>query len=430
MRRLFFNYYLLVIVIVLLARFVAIPMVELLAAAPFRKDFITYYQELTKGSYFLVSSHLGQYPKNEWTIRLTELESQFGYPLEIVPLESFSATSEEYQELRKGKILVGNRYDQFWRRIGQSDQVLVMGPFPSPGVGRSADILVWGTVLLLVSCVVFFWTVPFWRQIKKINRSTADFGEGDLTARVSVPRRSPLAPLADTFNRMADQIQYLITSHKSLTNAVSHELRTPLFRMRLGMEMLTKAEDESEKKRFTQGIYRDLGEMDTLVSELLTFARFDTGTIELQAEDIELTTWLEQKITELAGEIEAELWLNERSNHAQETLCADPALLYRALGNLVRNAAKYGHGQVMVTAQWNKTEVAIHVDDDGPGIAPEDREQVFEVFTRLDASRSRDLGGYGLGLSIVKQIMTLHRGSVNVSESSLGGSRFTLLFKK
>lgn len=430
MKRLFFNYYLLIIIVVLLARFVAIPVIEYFAAAPFKQDFINYYQELTRGSYHLVSRYLQQYPENEWPQRLSELEPHFGYPLETEALDAASFTSLEYQQLQAGEIIVGTSFDQFWQRIGGSDRVLVMGPFPSPGVGRSVDILVWGMVLLLLSCVVFLWTVPFWRKLKQISHRAAEFGEGNLAARVHVPRRSALAPLADTFNRMADQIQQLINSQKALTNAVSHELRTPLFRMRLGMEMLVTAADESKKERYVKGIYRDLDEMGTLVTELLTYARFDSGMFELQLEEIELSSWLEREVAELAAELEVKLWLARDSSVERGKICADSGLLHRAFSNLVHNASKYGDGQVKVTLQLSETEVAIHIDDNGPGIVPEERERIFEPFTRLDSSRNRESGGYGLGLAIVRQIMTLHRGTVTVSDASLGGSRFTMSFQR
>lgn len=428
MKRLFLNYYLLIIVILVLARFVVMPLIESLGTAPFRQQFTHYYQELTKGPYYVVSQYLQQYPQNQWQQRLADLQPQFGYPLALVELTGAGLSVKDYHQLQEGRIVVGASYDTFWQRIGDSEQVLIMGPFPSPDVGSGVNIYLWGLIMVLLSVVVLLWVLPFWRKLKQISASAAAFGEGNFSVRAKVVRRSALAPLAEAFNRMADRIQQLINSQKQLTNAVSHELRTPLSRLRFGMEMLVKTRDDDNKERYVKGIYRDLDEMDKLVTELLTYARFEAKNFILRRKDVDLAPWLETTVQELAGEVEGKVWVE--CNLEQSSLLIDPDLLYRALSNLIHNGAKYGGGKVRVVLVKDDQHLYIHVDDDGPGITPEERSRIFEPFARLESSRSRETGGYGLGLAIVKQIASLHRGTVTVGESDLGGSRFSIVIPR
>jgi two-component system sensor histidine kinase RstB len=97
-----------------------------------------------------------------------------------------------------------------------------------------------------------------------------------------------------------------------------------------------------------------------------------------------------------------------------------------ALRNLLRNAFKYASVQIIVSAELREGNIVVHVDDDGIGIPPEDRESVFSAFTRLDRSRDRATGGYGLGLAITRRVLELHGGSATADASPLGGARFTL----
>ena len=424
MKRLFLNYYLLIIVILLLARFVVMPLVESLGTAPFRQQFIHYYQELTKGSYYVVSRYLQQYPQKQWPQRLAELQPQFGYPLALAELAGTGLSEKDFQQLQDGGIVVGARYDTFWKRIGTSNQVLIMGPFPSPDAGSGVNLFLWGLMMIILSLVVLLWTLPFWYKLKEISASAAAFGEGHFDVRAKVVHRSALAPLAEAFNRMADRIQQLITSQKQLTNAVSHELRTPLSRLRFGMEMLVETGNNAKKERYVKGTYRDLDEMDKLVTELLTYARFDAQNFVLHRKDVDLVPWLETTVRQLAEEVEAKVWVE--CEQVQRSFHLDPDLVFRALSNLIHNAAKYGQGRVRVVLAQDEQQLFIHVDDDGIGIAPEERSRIFEPFARLESSRSRETGGYGLGLAIVKQIVSLHRGTVTIGESDLGGSRFSI----
>jgi signal transduction histidine kinase len=108
----------------------------------------------------------------------------------------------------------------------------------------------------------------------------------------------------------------------------------------------------------------------------------------------------------------------------------DREAMRRVVGNLLDNAAFYGRGHVALTLEASPSTTQLHVDDDGPGIKPADRQRVFERFTRLDSSRARSTGGSGLGLAIAKEIADDHHATITISDSSLGGARFTVTFPR
>ncbi|VAW87761.1 Sensory histidine kinase in two-component regulatory system with RstA, partial [hydrothermal vent metagenome] len=241
---------------------------------------------------------------------------------------------------------------------------------------------------------------------------------------------SVLLGLAETFNGMANRIQRLISSHKELTNAVSHELRTPLARLRFGIEMLQSSSDEADKKRYIASMNTDIDELDQLVVELLTYARFDRDKPELKFQRQDIKPWLtgiiqQIKTSETNLSIDFEI-TGKNVKHAR----FEPRLMARAVGNLLQNAQRYAQGNVGVTFTQDEKNYQIMVDDDGPGIPKSERAHIFEAFKRLDASRDRDTGGYGLGLAIVQRICQWHEGAVMVEDSPLGGARFIIRWPK
>lgn len=425
MKRLFLNYYLFIILLLLLAKFVAVPLIEHLAAAPFKREFVQYYQELTKGSFFTLSQYLQGFSQEQWSNKLQLLQPQFGYPIGLTAIDQKLFSEEEIIQLLAGQVVVGGQYDQFWQRIGQSEYALAMGPFPSPGVGGAVNVVIWGVVLLLLGVVVLLWALPLWKQLARISKSAETFGDGNLDVRAMVPRQSMLAPLANTFNQMAERIEQLITSQKMLTNAVSHELRTPIARIQFGVEMVANTSESSKREQYLKGVHRDIGALESLVSELLVYARFDSKNFELQKEIQTVAPWFKKIISDLRNQVSARIRYTT-PDEKRMVATFDSRMLQRALGNLIQNAAKYGNGQVEVAVEKEEGGLLIHVDDDGPSIPVDERERVFEPFSRLDSSRNRQSGGYGLGLAIVKQVMVSHGGTVGIADSPLGGSRFTL----
>jgi signal transduction histidine kinase len=226
---------------------------------------------------------------------------------------------------------------------------------------------------------------------------------------------------------MADRIQQLINSHKELTNAVSHELRSPISRIRFGLTMFTSSSAPEKKQHYICGIQADVNELEDLVSELLTYARFDRERPNLHFSRHPVIPWLKNLLGNKLPSLDQPVC--ECSFHVNSESCAawfEPKQMGRAVGNLVQNALRCARQRIHVSLEQCDSEAVIHVDDDGPGIPENDRKRIFEPFTRLDSSRSRVSGGHGLGLAIVHRIAVWHCGNVTVLDSPMGGARFSI----
>ena len=171
----------------------------------------------------------------------------------------------------------------------------------------------------------------------------------------------------------------------------------------------------------------DLDELDNLIDSSLTYARFEREQPELQLAATELDGWLAEQVEDvriLAGKLAIEL--DTTALPAGLRVELDRKNMLFAVRNLLRNAIKYAQTHIRISAEVSDNLVRIHVDDDGIGIPEEERENVFTAFTRLDRSRDRTTGGYGLGLAIARLALELHGGTATANASPLGGARFTL----
>jgi signal transduction histidine kinase len=279
---------------------------------------------------------------------------------------------------------------------------------------------------ILVALAVLFWVYPLWRDLKRLGISARAFGQGDFSVRAFPRKHSVLYRLAGTFNAMADRIQGLISSHKELTNAVSHELRTPIARLRFGMEMLETSTQSEDRSRYMESMKDDIDELDQLVAELLTYARFDRDKPVLAFQRLEISPWLDKVVRQEKIGVDGLIIDFEIAGKDLKYARFDPVLMARALGNLLQNAKRYSRSEIKITFSRDNGCNQLRVDDDGTGIPEDKRERIFDAFRRLDASRDRGTGGYGLGLSIVQRITHWHGGDVSVADSPTGGASLIL----
>ena len=326
-----------------------------------------------------------------------------------------------------------------YRRLGTSSKVLVVGPLAANRNPELKDrlpldlrlrLLTWSLTGVIFGIALWFWVRPIWRDLETLRQTARDLGDGDFEAR-SPPARSQLfAPLSDTMNSMADRVQQLLATHRELSSAISHELRTPIARMRFALEMLSGTDERAERERLWAMMEADLDELDHLIDTSLTYARFEREAPEPHFSSVRFAAWLNDEVdaVRLLGR---DLAITVDTEKLPENLHVDldrKAMPY-ALRNLLRNAFKYASNQVVVSAELDQDRILMHVDDDGIGIPPEDREHVFSAFTRLDRSRDRATGGYGLGLAITRRVLELHGGTATADAAPLGGARFTLSWK-
>jgi two-component system OmpR family sensor kinase len=224
---------------------------------------------------------------------------------------------------------------------------------------------------------------------------------------------------------MAGRIDSLLTAQTALLHSVSHELRTPIARLAFGLQLLEDASADPALHRRVQAMAGDVEELNALVSELLAMTRLDSEQA-LQRAPVELDGLLRACVAALPPLPASTVTITVELGADLGTVAVDPRLLGRALGNLLGNAQRYADARVLVRALRTRAGVEISVEDDGPGIPVDQREQVFAPFYRLDRSRDRATGGFGLGLAIARKAVQLHGGSLQVEDGALQGARMVI----
>lgn len=378
------------------------------------------------GIFTLIIHNLESMPESAWHGYLEGLNHSFGYPIRV---ESDTALNlpEEYQADHAAGLIVAtnDEIEVLVMKIPGTAYSLSLGPLPELKYIKLIELLFVAFGFVILAIPIFGWSLLLWRDLSRLEDAARRFGRGDLASRVEGTRFSSLPDLKRAFNSMAERIEKLIASHKDLTNAVSHELRTPLARMRFGMEMLKGETGCDEQGRFIRGIERDVGEIEILVDEMLTHAKLDREPGQVEMASHEVGGWLRHIVScEGPGRPEVRLEVSVPAEPLEAWF--DSQYMSWALRNLIRNAVRHAASQVRVTLSCQGKGVCLTIEDDGPGIPEADRLRIFEPFARLDGSRNRNSGGYGLGLSIAKRIAIAHHGDIAVDNAPLGGARFTL----
>jgi signal transduction histidine kinase len=393
---------------------------------PYEQSGSQHLQRLTNSTFNLIEASLQGKPPQDWAAIVETLNRHFYFQIDLVEQNDDELLIDKSQKLESREIIIlefeGNDDELFYRRINNSPYIIKLGPFDEPVTLDYLNTVLMLVFLLMVALAVLLWVFPLWRDLNRLSSSTKAFGQGDFSVRVLTRKHSVLYRLAGAFNSMAGRIQGLISSHKELTNAVSHELRTPIARMRFGMEMLETSTDTESRNRYILSINSDIDELDQLVAELLTYARFDRDRPVVDFQALEVYPWLVEVIRQAQIGTSEFVIDFEISDQAFKHAHFDPELMARALGNLLQNAKRYARSEIKTTFSRDNGYYQLKVDDDGSGIPEDQRELIFDAFRRLDASRDRGTGGFGLGLSIVQRIAYWHGGEVSVADSPSGGA--------
>ncbi len=247
---------------------------------------------------------------------------------------------------------------------------------------------------------------------------------GHLDTRLDGRGGPDLAKLAASFNRMADNLQDRIQREARFASDVSHELRSPLTTLTTSVAVLeSRREELSERsRRAVDLLASDVVRFQRLVTDLLEISRFDLGAATLSLDEVGVA----ELVDKAAGSWEhPRLTVSDGACDLRVTV--DKRRMERVIGNLVENASVYGGGVSGLCVETADGIFRIVVDDDGPGVAPEERQRVFERFSRGATAGSRSGSeGAGLGLSLVSEHVRLHGGRVWVEESPGGGARFVV----
>jgi len=284
--------------------------------------------------------------------------------------------------------------------------------------------LLWLLLGLVVSIVftAHFAIRRLLEPLRLLHEGVTRLGAGELDVVVRRTSQDELGELTDAFNGMAGRVRAMVRDRDQLLLDVSHELRSPLTRMKVALAMLP----EGDKKLRMEV---DVAEMEAMLKELLERERLRDGR-GLRLETHDLAALVREETAALSDRAPGARFA---STDGPIPVAFDEAALRTVVRNLLENAAKYAlpdSRATEVAIAVERNEAVLRVKDDGPGIPAADLASVFEPFFRVDRSRSRKTGGFGLGLSICRRVVEAHGGSISVSPNEARGVTFTVRLPK
>ena len=370
----------------------------------------------------------------DWEGRLKEVEATFRIEHRILPMatvvDDWFMSPSEKARLAAGEIAFRDRPgggQVYLRKLADGDEVLRI-----EWVGLYEYLALYYTIIVALvtlglAVILLRWLKPLYRDLENLAAAAERVGDGDLAARAAVGRASLVEPIAGAFNAMTERVQRLLESHRDLEQGVAHELRTPLAQLKFDLELARESDTAVEREARFEAMGRDVEDLEELVNELLLLANLRQAP-PYAPKEVPARVLVEDVIRRAKDEMRAsgrEVAI-EPPAALPETFTCDGKFLARALVNVVRNAVRHAKARVAMTVEREGGRTVVHVDDDGPGIAPEDRERLFEPFTRAEPGRERETGGVGLGLAIVRSVAEWHGGGARIEASPLGGARVSI----
>ncbi len=293
----------------------------------------------------------------------------------------------------------------------------------------SISLLAAALLTTMAGAAVGFWAARrVLRPLRGIGQAAESLATGRLDTRVEASDDPDLAALAESFNEMAAALEERIERDASFASNVSHELRSPLMTLAASIEVMQNQRDDMpvRARAALDLMEADIDRFQQLVEDLLEISRFDAGVMHLDLEEVRVDELVLQAV---ASSTDVDVPIDIDSDLAGVVVKADKRRLSRVIANLLDNAAKYGDGASRVELRKRGHGVLIAVEDEGPGVPPEDRDSIFFRFNRgSSAGHRRGIDGVGLGLALVAEHIRLHGGQVWVEgrPEDHPGARFVI----
>ena len=289
-------------------------------------------------------------------------------------------------------------------------------------------------VIVAGSCVAYFLIGHYTKPVQQLSAHMKEISPNTLSDSIEIEGGGEeIQELVKSFNQMTEQLDEAFAMQRRFSASAAHELRTPIAVLRTKLDVFKKKKREQrEYDELVDTMETYIDRLSSIITDLLEFAE----TSELgEVEDVSLDSVIKTVVDDLESvaqnnmvNVQVNVQPKVQSEAQTFIVKGNTNLLYRALYNLVENAIRYNNeeGSVNITLETRGQEGVIIIADTGVGIAPEQRELVFEPFYRVNKSRSREFGGAGIGLSLVKTILKRHGASITVSENNPQGSVFTI----
>ena len=289
-------------------------------------------------------------------------------------------------------------------------------------------------VIVAGSCVAYFLIGHYTKPVQQLSAHMKEISPNTLSDSIAIEGGGEeIQELVKSFNQMTEQLDEAFAMQRRFSVSAAHELRTPIAVLRTKLDVFKKKKREQrEYDELISTMETYIDRLSSIITDLLEFAE----TSELgETEDVSLDSVIKTVVDDLESVaqnnmINMQIDIQPKAQSEAQTFIVkgNTNLLYRALYNLVENAIRYNNeeGSVNITLETRGQEGVVIIADTGVGIAPDQRELVFEPFYRVNKSRSREFGGAGIGLSLVKTILKRHGASITVSENNPQGSVFTI----
>lgn len=392
-------------------------------------DYALYYQ-LMRG----FSLQTQSLTEKELKTQVSEWATQFDLSLSLHESGELALPTELQQQLfLPGGLLLESEHQTYLiKSLNAHPQYQLY--LNLPGVEPESALDLWLTIAFYLGAGVLMalWLLPLTRRLSLIHQMATAFGKGSFDSRITVSRFSYIPWLEQSFNHMAQKIEELIAENKILASGLSHDLRTPLACLRFGLDAALDAEGESKKNHMMLRMEKDLDQMEEMVSAFLGFASLEKQRAKLKIKPYAIEVLLvdiERQASLLADQKKKIIHFNNQCL-ADSFLNVDKVWFSRVLINIISNAMRFSVLHIDVSVEINNGVVTIFIEDDGPGIAPEQWQNVFKPFVRLEVARNREQGNYGLGLAITQKVIEWHQGEISIaSPQTLSGCCFKLVFK-
>jgi signal transduction histidine kinase len=418
-------------------------LVQALVALAVKEVTDDYVRRFMRGTVLMLQHELAPLDDAARAQRVRELDERFAYPVALALAQDF--TAEERARLAAGELLVTG----FNRRVvaalphgtaqpaspapQASEQVLVLGPLdpdwnPEHRLNLPRELWLQMAAAVALACAVGLsaWALlrPAWRDLRALQRTADALGAGRFDSPMPALDSRLFAPVGRGMRATLERLAAALAAQRELTGAVSHELRTPLARLRFALDALVDEDDAARRADAVAACERDIDELEALIDTSLTLARLDMGAVAAAPSPGDLTALLEHELRALAPLLEGKTVGTHWALPGPVDF--DARLLPYALRNGVRNAVRHARSRIELRAWVESGRVFVAVDDDGPGVPPEQREAVFQPFKRLDGERERRSRGWGLGLAIVRRVAEAHGGQARMQSAPLGGARLLI----
>lgn len=372
-----------------------------------------------------VQFQLDHTPQTQWGVKLKNLENFYGFPLVLLP-KNYIPENILFQLKKRNLALsdpkkTNGKIKYAYANLSHTSLVLRLGPIPYPMYiqYRLVILVLLFSVISIVFVIVL--TLIFSKNLDKIYRLTSQYSSADFLNTVTpVSKNSTLYTLYCNIINMGQKIKNLISSQKQLTRFIAHECRTPVSTMLFAIDQLEKIDLPQSARENILSIKEDLADLQALVDQFLEYARYSSEGIILNLKLVDVNLWFTECVKKYEFAPKKVELISQIS--CGKLIKFDPELFKHVIYNLINNGLHYANSIIRIEAIIQDGQFCIYVDDDGMGLTDLREINLFAPFSQLDP----EMPGFGLGLSIAESIVSRHHGVISISNSPLGGARFTV----